>query len=478
MAPPITRLSAAGLSRRIRDGELTPLEVTEAHLERIRERNDRTNAFIHVTDELAHTMAVEAQAAIDSGDPLGPLHGIPIAIKDLYDVAGQPTTRGSLLFENAVADEHGPMVERFIEAGAIIIGKTNLPEFGWGTTTGNRILRPTGTAFDPRRVAGGSSGGAGAALGDSLVPLAQGSDAGGSVRTPASFSGVYGLKPTYGVIPNAGGPNAFISHTPFINQGPMARTVLDAAMMLEVMAGYEPVDPFSVPVETNYRDAVEESIDHMSIAYSPGFGVYPVDPAIRETLDEAIGAFEEAGATIDRISPDIAPDRDEILECYYTFMATLFHSLFDSLEKEGLDPRGEDGSRLDSPLREFVAERQRPSTRQYWKANILRTEIFDAIQNLFEEYDLLVTATLGVLPFPHDSPPTEVDGVPVERDRGWVLTQPYNLTGHPAASIPAGFVDGLPVGMQIAGRRFAERDILAASAALERRRPWRSAYPE
>lgn len=460
----------------MRDGDLSVGEVTEAHLERIQERNARTNAFLTVTPELAREMAKAAQEAIDDGDILGPLHGVPLAIKDLYDLTGVPTTRGSRLFEDQVATEDAPMVRRLKEAGAVIVGKTNLPEFGWGTTTDNALLGPTGTAFDPRRTAGGSSGGAGAALGDALVPLAQGSDAGGSIRTPASFSGVYGLKPTYGVVPNAGRPNAFMSHTPFINQGPMARTVEDAALLLDVMAGTHPRDPFSVPVSTDFRAAIDQPIGDLRVAYSPGFGIYPVSQAVRSTLEDAIPALEQAGATVERTDPDLDPSNEDILDAYYTFMSALFHSVFDSMEEQGLDPRGDDRDRLGPDLATFVAGTP-PSTREYWAANIVRTRVFDGIQELFADFDLLVTATLAVPPFPHGEPPAEVDGFSVDPDRGWVLTQPYNLTGHPAASIPAGFVDGVPIGMQIAGRRFGEADILAASAAVERKRPWRGAYP-
>ena len=179
MTENLIRSTASGIARRIRDGESSPVEVVDAHLDRIHERNERTNAFVTITDDLAHEMAEEAQRAIDNGETLGPLHGVPVAIKDLDDVAGVRTTSGSKLFEDRIADADSPFVERLKAAGAVIVGKTNTPEFGLGTTTDNLVAGPTGTPFDPDRVSGGSSGGAAAALGDSLVPLAPGSDAGG-----------------------------------------------------------------------------------------------------------------------------------------------------------------------------------------------------------------------------------------------------------------------------------------------------------
>ena len=478
MGTNLTQLTAAGLARRVRDGDYSPTDIVEAHLERIHERNDRTNAFVTVTDELAEEMASAAERAVEDGKTLGPLRGVPVAIKDLDDVAGVRTTSGSLLFEDSVADSDSPFVERLKQAGAVIVGKTNTPEFGLGTTTDNRVVGPTGTPFDPDRVSGGSSGGAAAALADSLVPLAPGSDAGGSIRIPASLCGVYGLKPTFGLIPNVSRPNAFASHTPMSHEGPMARTVEDAALSLNVMAGEHPRDPFSIPAQVNYRDAVDRPIDEFSIAYSPDMGIYPVAPAVREVLDDAIGAFERAGATVDEVDPDLSHTRQEILNAYYTMATVRWQSLFDNLEEQGFDPRGKDRDRLRPYIVDLIMDAEKPSAREYKRADVVRTHVFDGLQDLFAEYNLLATATLGVTAFPHGEEPESIDGTEIEPLRGWVLTQPYNYTGHPAASIPAGFADGLPVGLQVAGRRHRDDQVIAASAAFERQRPWHDAYPE
>ncbi|AHG01990.1 amidase (plasmid) [Halostagnicola larsenii XH-48] len=478
MVAPPTRATAAGLARAIRDGEYSPTEVVDATLERIRQRNERTNAFVTVTDDLAREAAEDAARAIDEGEPLGPLHGVPVAIKDLDDVAGVRTTSGSLLYEDRVAESDSPFVARLKDAGAIVVGKTNTPEFGLGTTTDNRVAGPTGTPFDPDRVSGGSSGGAGAALADRLVPMAPGSDAGGSVRIPASFCGVYGLKPTQGVVPNVTRPNGFASHTPFSTKGPLARTVEDAALSLDVMAGTHPRDPFSVPKRGEYRDAVDRPVDELDIAYSPDMGVYPVDPDVRDVLEDAVSAFERAGATVDAIDPDLGHDNEEILDAYYTMATVRWRSLLENLSEEGFDPLGEDRDRLRPYLVDLVLDAEEPATRVYKRADVVRTDVLDGLADLFAEYDLLVTATCGTTPFPHGEEPAEIDGTEIEPYRGWVLTQPFNLTGQPAASAPSGFVGGLPVGMQIAGPRHADDDVIAASAALERRRPWRDAYPE
>ena len=476
----IHELSAAGLARRIRDGDRSPIEVVDALLDRIEARNDRTNAFVTVAAERAREAAGEAERAIEEGEPLGPLHGVPVAIKDLDDVAGVRTTSGSRLFDERVAEESDPFVTRLEEAGAIVIGKTNTPEFGLGCTTDNLVAGPTGTPFDPDRIAGGSSGGAGAALADRLVPLAQGSDTGGSIRTPASCCGVYGLKPSFGRVPRPDRPDAFADHTPFSHHGPLARTVEDAALMLDVMAGPHPRDPFSLPDDgTDYVGATRRPIDDVTVAYSPDLGTYPVEPAVREVVEGAVGAFEDAGATVERADPEL-PEQDEILDAFYTFAKVLWESLFDNLEDaHGLDPRGADRDRLRPITVETILDAEDVTTREYKRADVTRTAVYDGIVDLLGEYDLLVAPTLAVPPFEHGEYPAEVDGTEIEPLRGWLLTQPFNFSGHPVASIPAGLTDdGLPVGVQIVGRRHADDDVLAASAAFERERPWHDAYPE
>jgi Asp-tRNA(Asn)/Glu-tRNA(Gln) amidotransferase A subunit family amidase len=480
MSPDVTHMTAAGIARRIRDSDLSPVEVVDATLEAIEERNERTNAFVTVTDERARKAAERAERAVEAGERLGPLHGVPIAIKDLDDVAGVRTTSGSLLFEDRVAEENSPVVDRLLDAGAIVVGKTNTPEFGLGCTTDNRVAGPTGTPFAVHRVSGGSSGGAGAALADGLVPLAQGSDTGGSIRTPASFCGVFGLKPTFGRVAKVDRGNAFGHHTPFSHLGPLARSVEDAALMLDVTAGPHPLDPFSLAEpDVEYAAATRRPVDDLSIAYSPDLGIYPIEPAVRRVLDDAVLGFEAAGASVERIDLDPDLDQDDVLDAYYTFAVVSWESLFDRIAEDGpLDPRGADRDRLAESTVATVLEAEDVSTREYKAADRTRTRVLELVQDVLEGHDLLVTPTLAVPPFEIDDLPTEVDGQPIEPRRGWLLTQPFNMTGHPAASVPAGFTDGgLPVGMQVVGRRLADDDVLAASAAFERVRPWRDRYP-
>ena len=379
MAKNSTQMTAAGIARRIRDSDRSPTEVVEAHLDRIHERNARRNAFVTVTDGLARETAAADERAIDDGEPLGPLHGVPIVIKDLANVERVRTTDGSLLFEDRVADADSPFVARLRSAGTIVVDKANTPEFGLGTTTDDLLVGPTGTPFDPDRVAGGSSGGAAAALGDWLVPLAPGSDAGGSIRTSASLCSVYGLKPTYGLVPNVTRPNAFANHTPLSRNGRMARTVEDAALSLDVTAGEHPRDPFSIPAREEYHAAVDRSIDEMRIACSPSMGAFPVEPAVREALDDAVSAFERAGATIDEVDPDLGHDQRGIMSAYYTMATVRWQSLFGDLEPKGFDPHGEDRDRVRPYLVDLIMDTEEPTVREYERADVIRTHVSDGL---------------------------------------------------------------------------------------------------
>jgi Asp-tRNA(Asn)/Glu-tRNA(Gln) amidotransferase A subunit family amidase len=469
------------MANAIRKGDLSPVAVVDALLDRIEARNSRTNAFVTVTSERARERARKAERAVKNGETLGPLHGVPVAIKDLNNVEEVRTTSGSLLFEDRIADTTDPFAQRLIDAGAIVLGKTNTPEFGLGCTTDNRVVGPTGTPFDPSKTAGGSSGGAAAALADQLVPIAQGTDTGGSIRTPASCCNVFGLKPSFGRIPRVNRPNGFADHTPFSHTGPLTRTVEDAALMLNVMAGSHPRDPFSLPdSDTDYLAAAREPINEFRVAYSSDLGVYPVSESVRAVVDDAVCAFETVGATVERTDPALGLDQSEILDAFYTFAKVHWRALFDGLESDhGLDPRGADKERLRPVTVETILESDPVSTREYKTADHVRTQVYDAVAELLAEYDLLVTPTLSVEPFPHGEHPTSVEGIKIDPLRGWLLTQPFNFSGHPVGSVPAGLSsDGLPVGMQVVGRQHAETDVLAGSAVIEAELSWHTVYPD
>lgn len=480
MTNDITFESAATLARRIREGDLSPVEVVDAYLARIEERNDVTNAYVTVAEDRAREQAREAERALEQGDDVGPLHGVPVAIKDLQDVAGLPTTQGAVPFADDVAEENAEFVDRLEAAGAVVFGKTNTPEYGYKSTTDNELFGPTGTPFDPAHVSGGSSGGSGAAVADGLAAFAQGSDGGGSIRIPASCCGLYGFKPSFGRIPDDARPDGFGHHTPFTFLGPMTRTVEDAALAMDVMAGPSDRDPFSLPDDgTAWLDAVERPVDDLSVAYSPGLDIFPIDPDVQETVETAAEALADAGAEVERADPDHDLSFEELSETFRTMYTAGFGVIAERVEEEtGFDYLGADRDRASPGLPSMMELGQDMDAVTFVRSNEVRTRWYDAVQDLLAAYDLLLTPTLSVTP-PEigDEQVPEVDGQEIHPYTGWLLTWPFNMCDNPGASIPAGFVDGLPVGMQLVGRRAADDTVLAASAAYERQRPWQDEYP-
>jgi len=476
-------VSAAELARRVRAGDVSPVAVLDAHLDRIEALDDGINAFVTLRAEEAREAAREIERAVERGEDPGPLAGVPVAVKDLENVAGTRTTFGSKPLADTVPGESALFVDRLRDAGAVVIGKTNTPEFGHKGTTDNLVAGATGTPFDPSRNAGGSSGGSAAAVAARMTPIAQGSDGGGSVRIPSAWCGVYGLKPTYRRIPRPSEPDAF-SHTPFSQLGPHARTVEDAALMLDVLAGPGPGDPFVAPDDgADYLGALDRDASDLRVAYCPDLGVFPVEDRVRRVVDEAVGAFEEAGATVERVGTVFEHSHTELYDSWMTGWLVKFGALAENLrESEGVDYLGADRADTTPAFADAIERGNEISGVAYKRADNVRTSAFLAVQGLFEEYDLLASATLAVPPVENRDDgntlgPSEVDGEPVDPAVGWCLTYPFNMTGHPAASLPAGLDDeGLPVGLQLVGRRFADETVFAASAAFERERPWGDSY--
>lgn len=481
MATDLRFAPAWDLASRIRSGDLDPTTVVDAYLDRIDERNDEVNAFITVASDHARERAEAAERSLAAGNEVGPLHGVPVALKDLTGFReGLRHTFGCRAFSEHVATHTAQFVRDLEDAGAIVIGKTNTPEFGHKPVTDNLLVGPTATPFDLDRNAGGSSGGSAAAVADGMTAIAQGGDAAGSIRIPAACCGVYGLKPSFGRIAKPARPNPFQYHSPFIDKGVLTRTVRDAAIALEVMAGPHPRDPFSLPNDgADYGGALERPIDEWSIAYSADLGVFPVSEVVRDRIEGALSAFEREGATVDPVDVDPGHPLPELAEkTRFGLMRAFSAKIADSIERRhGVDFLGEHADDVPAEFRDRIEAGRRYSPVDIGRMNQVRTALFDGIQDVFEEYDLLVTPTLSVPPIRNDSlDDVRVDGDPVDSRADWLLTWPFNMTGHPAASVPAGFVDGLPIGMQLVGPRFGDETVLAASAAFERQRPWIDSY--
>lgn len=471
--------SAASLARRIRSGDLSPVSVVETYLDRIAARNDVTNAYVTVLEDDAREQARTAQRMIGRGEDVGPLCGVPVALKDLFGFkAGVPATMGSVALSEYVPQEDSVVTERLEAAGAIVLGTTNTPEFGHKLVTDNELHGPTGTPFAPDCTSGGSSGGSAAAVGDGLAAVAQGSDAGGSIRIPASCCGVYGLKPSFGRVPSAHRPDAFSHSTPFISVGPIARTVEDAALVLDVCAGPHSSDPHSLPAAAgSYLDAVDRDTGGLSVAYSPTLGLFSIDERVRAVCEAAVSDFESVVGHVDRVDPPFDETIDDLRLAFTLTMSVKSAALIDGLESQGiLDSEGR--SQLGSSTSVLAQIGEDTSALEHERAERTRTAFYDAVESVLAEYDLLLSPTAAVPPFKHGQDgPSRIDGESVNPVTDWCLTWPFNLTGHPAASVPAGDVDGLPVGLQLVGHRHDDKTVLAASAALERVRPWQDRYP-
>ena len=463
----ICRMSAWETREAIAAGELSPVEAVDAVLDRIERLNPSVNAYCTVVAESARREAQQAEAGVLRKDELGPLHGVPVSIKDLVYTRGIRTTGGSRLFEDFVPERDSVVVERLKKAGAIVIGKTNTPEFGWVAVTDNTLFGPTRNPWDVGRTPGGSSGGAACAVALGMAPLAIGSDGGGSIRIPSSFCGVFGLKPSYGRVPAAPGfPSLWegLSVT-----GPITRTVRDAALMMEVIAGRDDRDYSSLPdTDLGYVSSLEGDLKGLRVAWSPDLGYAVADEQVLRATEAAARVFANLGCTVETAAPD-AGDPQESFSAQVAASVAAFPGA-----------RMEDSPDLIDPaLARFIERSREVPARDYIKARMANIEFAIKVWAFFEEYDLLLTPVVAVPPFEIGSyGPREIGGKRVGPLAWMPFTYPFNVTGQPAASVPCGWTDdGLPIGLQIVGRRFEDGTVLRAAAAFERAAPWADRYP-
>jgi amidase/aspartyl-tRNA(Asn)/glutamyl-tRNA(Gln) amidotransferase subunit A len=403
---------------------------------------------------------------------------VPVAIKDLSDSRmGVRSTYGSLPLKDYVPSETSLYIQRLEDAGAVIVGKTNAPEFGHKGVTDNFVSGPTANPFDITRNSGGSSGGAAAAVAAGMVPLAQGTDGGGSVRIPASWCGIYGIKPSFGRIADVTRPNAFITGSPYSSVGPLARSVDDAALMLSVMAGPHDRDPLSLPaLPFSLADVAINGLAGKRVGYSPDLGGFPVDPAVAAAVERSLESLERAGAIVEPIDVILPADQFELSLLWGRLMGVLYSDALVGLFEDGYDVVGEHLDELTPAFRDMIVAAQSRSALEARADERLRSAVLDSIEDAFVGHDLLATPTVAVTAVKNrddglTTGPSEVNGVPVDPSIGWCLTYPFNFTGHPAASQPVGLSNGMPVGIQFVGRRHEDARVLAASAALEKELP-------
>ena len=451
--------------------QVSPVELTELYFDRIDRLDSQLNSYLLLTRDEAMRTAKAAELAVVRGDELGPLHGLPISIKDSQMTKGVRTTTGSLVFKDRFPKRDAAVVERVKAAGAIILGKTNLSEFGLVGTCENRLGDHGRNPWNTARTPGGSSGGAAAAMAACLCPLAMGGDGGGSIRIPASFCGIYGIKPTQGRVSGYDGLEGPAMANIISQQGPLSRTVRDSALLLQVIAGYDPRDPTSLrEAPPDFVAAVDKDVKGLRVAWSPDYGFAAVDPEVLDVTSKAAGVFEELGCHVDHTGL--------VMDSPYDAYGPIYEASAYASYGKYLETHGEQMTYF---ARDFIQRGAKVTGADYHRALGLIDRLKAQMADLFEQYDLLLSPTLSLTALPVGEFPEEVAGKPVYPHRYFSFhpfTYPINAIGHAAATIPAGFSsDGLPIGLHIVGRRGGEETVIAASAAFERARPWMQHRP-
>jgi amidase len=460
-------MTARELVRCIRAKELSAREVMAAHLSQIERINPRVNAIVTLLPELAMDQARAADEASARGEEMGPLSGLPIAHKDLVPTKEVRTTFGSLIYKDFIPDEDALIVERLRNAGAIAIGKTNTPEFGAGSQTYNEVFGETLNPYDISKTCGGSSGGAAVALACGMLPIADGSDLGGSLRNPASFCNVVGFRPSPGRVPVW---PALVGWYTLSVQGPMARTVEDTALMLSAIAGPDPRAPISITQSNEiFAQPLRRDFKGVRIAWSRDLGGLPVDPNVTKAIEQQRPVFEALGCVIEDGQPDFT-DADESFKVWRAWRFELAYA--ELLEKHRHQMKDtviwniEEGTRLSGP--------------QLGRAEVKRTELYHRVRQFMERYEFLVLPVSQVPPFDvKQRYVTEINGIKLNTYIDWMKSCYYiSVTGLPAISVPSGFTSrGLPIGVQIVGRHHDDLGVLQLAYAFEQATGFRKRRP-
>ncbi len=449
--------SATEIARRVRRKDLSARDVVAAHLAQIERLNPKLNAIVTLVPEQAMEQAKEADEALAKNKEVGPLHGLPVAHKDLFLTQGIRTTFGSLVFKDFVPDHDALIVERFKKSGAITVGKTNTPEFGAGSQTYNEVFGETPNPYDTTKTCGGSSGGAAVALATGMLPIANGSDFGASLRNPANFCNVVGLRPSPGRVPSWPGPAAWF---PLSVQGPMARTVQDVALILTAISGPDPRSPIAIDEPPGlFARPLTRDFRGVRVAWSRDLGGLPVDPAVTAVIEGKRDVFRALGCLVE----DTEPCFTGADETFKTWRAWLFELAYAHLLKDHRDKMKntviwniEEGIKLTGPDL-GLAERK-------------RTELYHRVRQFMETYEFLILPVNQVLPFDlKQRYVTEINGVKMDTYIDWMKSCYYiSVIGHPAISVPCGFTpEGLPVGIQIVGRYRDDFGVLQLAHAFE-----------
>jgi aspartyl-tRNA(Asn)/glutamyl-tRNA(Gln) amidotransferase subunit A len=463
MSSELAFTSAIDLAKSIREKKVSSLEATENFYQRIERLDPQLHSYLTLCHDQALADARTADEAVQRGSDLGPLHGVPISIKDLELTKGVTTTMGSAWFKDRVPDMDSIVVERVKASGAIILGKTNTPEFGLSGTTENKLGEPCHNPWNTERTPGGSSGGAASALAAGLCSLSMGTDGGGSIRIPASFTGLFGIKPTQGRVPRFGGYGRSAANH-FSQAGPITRTVADSALLLQVVAGPDSRDVTSIRTAApDFSAGLDAGVKGMKLAWSGDYGYAAVDPEVAQVTERAAKLFVDLGATLDDSNLKLEDPFDSFWDIFATACYTSYGHMYDDNKNDltdyGVTSMEHGRSVTGADLSRAIHEVDRLGRR---------------MEEFFDDFDLLLSPTMAVPAFPVEDRPAVIDGRDVDPFWGFVpFTYLINITGQTAASIPCGYSsDGMPIGLHIIGPRGSEAKVLQACAAFEKAMPW------
>ena len=447
-------LTAAELAGRIRKKDVSAREVIAACLAQIERVNPKVNAIVTLVAERAMADAARADDLLARGGPVGPLHGLPVAHKDLVDTAGIRTTRGSPFYRDHVPDRDAPIVTRIRSAGAITLGKTNTPEFGAGSQTFNTVFGATRNPYDLAKTCGGSSGGAAVALAGRMVPIADGSDTGGSLRNPAAFCNVVGFRPSPGRVPRDSG-----SWSPLSVSGPMARTVADVALFLSAIAGADLRNPLSIEDGARFQAPLGRDFTGVRVAWWKGLGGIPFEPEVRRVVDGNRKVFEDLGCRVEEAEPDFTG----VDEAFPVLRYAANHPRYAELTRQR-------GDWVKDTIKFEIAQAERLTGADVGRALARQARMYEQSREFFERYDYFVLPVTQVSPFDVNLPyPTAIAGMPMATYIDWMRSCWYiTFMANPAISVPGGFTaGGLPVGVQIVGRHRDDWSVLQLAHAFE-----------
>ena len=471
--------SAVDISNLIKSRKISCTEVLDDCIQKIESKNKSINAFSYTDYEYAKKKAAIADSKLMSGDAKGHFFGIPTAAKDFFpSIPGWPTTYGGVkCLSKIISTSYNLYTLSMVNSGAIFVGRTNSPSFGFRGTTDNKMFGATSTPFKPGYNSGGSSGGSGAAVGANILKIAEGSDAGGSIRVPAAWCNSYGFKASAGTIPVSSKPNVYNTMNPYCFDGCITQTVKDSAYCLQLLSKYDPYDPTCIDFgKRDFISALNNSIKGKKVAYTSNFGIFPVDSEIINITRASAMRLKEAGAEVEEVDFKFNYSAYELSELWCRCIMINTMEIFENFKKQGIDMLKDHRDELPEQLIFWLEDTYKRTYLDLQRDQVMKSDIFIGIQKVFNEYDYIISPVTICHPVKNTDNtvgPSEYMGQKIDPLLGFALTFFYNLTGHPACSIPAGMsVDGFPVGMQIASKLHHDEELIAISSTFEKIQPW------